>query len=159
MEAAPSFRFLATVVAGGVTTTISGEAVAPDKVHQTVMSADGQLTETTYIGSDVWVKDTTGTWHSAPGTASAATSTATFAALSTATALNVSSADVLFELKGDSSFIQSSSGPQDVAGDAVITDGTITKLTYGTVGSAGSMLVTIEYSDVGAALTVEPPAA
>jgi hypothetical protein len=159
-DAAPTYGYWATVVADGRTTTITGEVVAPDRVHESVLDPDGGLIETISIGSDVWVKEGQGPWTSGPGTTDPAPlPTSIFAKLSNATALNKSSEVVLFKLVGEDSFTGSHDGPTDVAGEATLSEGHITRLRYGTVGPDGSALITVDFSQIGdAAITIVPPA-
>jgi hypothetical protein len=160
MATVASYRFTATIETGGATNVLAGEFVAPDRVHQTVTTADGQVIETLYAGGQAWAKDAGGVWRStAATTASTPSPTALFSALQTAESVTGDRSAVRFELTGDASFLETTAGPEAVAGEATITGGHLSRLTYRPADAPSAMVVTLEYTDLGAPLTVDVPSA
>jgi hypothetical protein len=158
MSAVGSYRFTATIETGGTTNILAGEFVAPDRVHQTVTTADGQVIETLYAGGQAWAKDASGVWRTtAATTASTPSPTALFSALQAAESVTGDDASVRFELTGDASFLETTAGPEAVSGEASITDGHLSRLTYRPAAAPSAMVVTLEYADLGAPLTVDVP--
>jgi hypothetical protein len=160
MASIGSYRFTATIETGGTTNVLAGEFVAPDRVHQTVTTADGQVIETLYAGGQAWAKDAGGVWRStAATTASTPSPTALFSALQAAESVTGDRSAVRFELTGDASFLETTAGPEAVSGEATITGGHLSRLTYRPADAPSAMVVTLEYADLGAPLTVDVPSA
>ena len=158
MSALPSYQFTATIVAGGESTTVVTDVVTPDKFHQSTLPTDGPLTETTYIGTDVWTKEAEGAWQSTPGAPGPDPDTiALFAALQGATAVSGLPTDILFKLEGESAF-HAATGAEDIAGQMTIADGRVVRIRYGLSGGpGGSQLVTIDFASHGTGKPVDPP--
>jgi hypothetical protein len=160
MSAVGSYRFTATIETGGTTNILAGEFVAPDRVHQTVTTTDGQVIETLYAGGQAWAKDAGGVWRStAATTASTPSPAALFSALQAAESVTGDRSAVRFELNGDASFLETTAGPKAVSGKATITGGHLSRLTYRPADAPSAMVVTLEYTDLGAPLTVDVPSA
>ncbi|HEY6531305.1 MAG TPA: hypothetical protein VIY72_03310 [Acidimicrobiales bacterium] len=155
--ATPSFQYSATIVSEGKTTTVVGDVVAPDKVRESTIGPDGQLTETIRIGSETWTKEGTGAWQSTPDAPGLDPDTkAMITALRDATVTSGTTSDMFFKLEDGSAFFETADGVDEASGQATVVDGHITRLRYGISGSSPSQLVTIDITEPSAA-TIDPP--
>jgi hypothetical protein len=173
MAEAGSYRFTGSITVGASATKVSGEFQAPDRLHELITTAQGQMVEVVFVGGRAFIHDrasgrwTIGTTPAGSAAAPSAGNDPRTAFLMLQGATNISASPdggtMQFSLKPDVAAqivrLPSSGTPVVGSGTAVLSGGDLSSLSFSVRSGAQQLAVVLGYSDVGHGPAVSVPAA
>jgi hypothetical protein len=168
MARAPSYRFVASITVASVTSKVTGEFAAPDRIHETIATTTATtpavVVETVFSAGRVFIRDgASGVWRPAQTPTGASTNDprVAFSVIQRAQNATDNGSAVSFTLPADATRELLQVPPNDTVGEArgsaTLTTNGVIHLELTVPSAARTVRIVIDYSAIGSGPPVTAP--